>query len=48
MEEGESRMSSMKDIEIIDRKADRIHLALSNEIEKWSGVLGLEVMGQVQ
>ena len=35
---GENRMSFIKDVEIRDGKADTIHSALSNEIEKCSGV----------
>ena len=34
MEDGKNRISFIKDVEIIDQKADTIYSALSNEIEK--------------
>ena len=34
MEDGENRMSFVKDVEITDDKADTIYSALRNDIEK--------------
>ena len=38
MKDGENRISFIKDVEITDRKADAIHSALNNEIEKCDGI----------
>ena len=41
MGEGENKMLIIKDIEIIDGKADTIHSALNNEIEKCGRIASL-------
>ena len=46
----ENRISFIKDIEILDEKADTIYSMLSNKIQKRGGVeswVDLEVMGKV-
>ena len=46
MEDGENRISFIKDVEIKSGYADTIYSALSNEIEKCCG-FGFGLMGQV-
>ena len=38
MEDGESRISFIKDVEIMDGKADTIYSAISNETNECRGV----------
>ena len=45
MEDGENRISFIKDIYITDRKDDTIYSALSNGIEKCGGVESLGGLG---
>ena len=45
MKDGVNRMSLINDVEIIDKKADAIYSALSNEIEKCGRVESLSRFG---
>ena len=49
MEDGENRISFIKDVEITGKKVNTIYSTLSNEIEKYGGVdfPNLEMMEQV-